>query len=147
LTAAALFFLFASASAGPVAAPAKYIITIKSLELKSELGQWRTIVEPDHEVDLLSTEARISFFNHGRVPQGKYSNFKILLLDDSGRALQIFGKKDFSDPLEVKKNSFIGARFVLDLQGSLPPKKVEELHVTVDDQNVTLGGDDLVIQS
>lgn len=58
----------------------KFVITIVKVELKSVDGRWLTILEPDKEVDLANAEPTISFFNNqGKVPAGKYANFRITL--------------------------------------------------------------------
>jgi len=67
----------APASAGETA---KFIITIQSVQLKNNTGQWITVIEPDRRVDLVDEEASISFFNNtGRVPPGNYINYRIVL--------------------------------------------------------------------
>ncbi len=58
----------------------KFVITIVKVELKSIDGPWITILEPDKEVDLVNAEPTISFFNNqGKVPAGKYVNFRVTL--------------------------------------------------------------------
>lgn len=77
LAAAALML---SAAAVLADEPEKFVITIVKVELKSVDGRWITILEPDKEVDLANAEPTISFFNNqGKVPAGKYSNFRITL--------------------------------------------------------------------
>lgn len=58
----------------------KFIVTIRKVELKTVDGRWITVLEPDKEVDLVSAEPTVSFFNNqGRVPAGRYSNFRLTL--------------------------------------------------------------------
>ena len=62
--------------------PSQYVITIKSVQLKNNTGQWITVIEPDRQVDLVTTEPSVSFFNNaGRVPPGNYINFKVEILE------------------------------------------------------------------
>ena len=149
--------------------PSECVITIKEVQLKKDSGEWITVIEPDHQVDLVNQEPMISFFNNGRrVPPGDYSNFKILLLrtikiknaqhfslvyESPNDEIAISGSEDFLQPLKVKRGSFISVRFVLDLSGTivdtaartyfLPPKKVKGATVAVDDQIIELPGGDI----
>lgn len=60
--------------------PTRYIVTVKSLELKNNTGEWVKVIEPDLEVDLLSRDPRVSYVNDGkRIPKGNYINFRIVL--------------------------------------------------------------------
>lgn len=82
----AAFYLAVSFLA--VAAPAlaetrpettKYAITIRKVELRSTDGTWVTVVEPDRVIDLINEEPVVSFFNNGRIPEGSYVNFRLVL--------------------------------------------------------------------
>ena len=76
----AVFIFMLSAPAVFAGEPAKFVITIVKVELKSVAGRWVTILEPDKEVDLVNAEPTVSFFNNqGKVPAGKYANFRITL--------------------------------------------------------------------
>ena len=150
-------------------APSECVITIKSVQLKKDSGEWITVIEPDYQVDLVNQEPAVSFFNNGRrVPPGNYSNFKALLLrtikvkdtkrlsfiyEAPNNEIAIYGSRDFPEPLKVKTASFIGVRFGLDLSNTivdsgpeahfLPPKKVKSATVTVDDQKIAIPSDGL----
>jgi hypothetical protein len=76
---AALAFMLAAPSAR-AEEPDKFVITIAKVELKNADGGWITVLEPDKEVDLMNAEPTLSFFNNqGKVPAGKYVNFRITL--------------------------------------------------------------------
>ena len=77
---AGVFFLGSSHVSFSAGDPSECVITIKSVQLEKDSGEWITVVEPDRQVDLISQEATISFFNNGRrVPSGHYKNFKIMI--------------------------------------------------------------------
>ena len=114
-----------------------YFITIQKLELKTKDAGWVTVVEPDHKVDLMSTEASASFFNDGRVPPGDYENFRVFL-DDYGTTRTITRTVNYSPPVPVKKGSFISVWFILKFELTadgkpVRPSGVRELRLTVDD--------------
>ena len=111
------------------------VITIKSVQLKKDSGEWITVIEPDHQVDLAKQEPRVSFFNNGqRVPVGSYSNFKVIFYNKgSDQEIQIYGNKNFSEPLKAKAKSFISVWFDLNLCD-----KVEQATVVVDDQKIVV---------
>lgn len=120
--------------------PSECVITIKSVQLEKDSGEWITVVEPDHKVDLAEQEPRVSFFNNGRrVPVGSYRNFKVIFYNkSSGQEIQIYGNKNFLEPLKVKTGSFISVWFDLNLCD-----KVEQATVVVDDQKVTILGQNI----
>ncbi len=137
------FFLAAPSSAGD--APAQSIITIKSVQLKSDQGNWLTVIEPDRQVDLLNEEAGLSFFNNGRVPPGSYINFKIVYFTDSqDKTTEVSAAEDLRDPLLVKNGSFIGAWFKLDHR-RLPLTDIQEVSITLDDSTRVYPGNQVVI--
>ena len=74
----ALFHMVA-ASAFNWEPPDKFVVTIESLMLKNSLGEWMSVVEPDKAVDLFSEQGKVSFFNQGRIPQGNYVNFRLVI--------------------------------------------------------------------
>ena len=128
--------------------PAACIITIKSVQLQKDSGEWITVIEPDHQVDLANQEPKISFFNDARrVPEGRYSNFKILFnLKGSENEIQLYGGNDFKEALEVRKRSFVSVWFKLDLTdvpNGLLPKKVEQAAVIVDEQTAVISGENI----
>jgi hypothetical protein len=149
--------------------PSVCVVTIKSVQLKKDSGEWITVIEPDHQVDLVSQEPTVSFFNNGRrVPPGDYSNFKILLLkmikgkdakhlsfiyESPKDEIVIYGRKDFLQFLKVKVGSFISVWFGVDLSNTtvgsgsevtfLPPKEIKEATVTVDEQKITIPSSEL----
>ena len=112
-----------------VSAAEPYFITLEKLELKKVSGEWVNVIEPDHKVDLRSTEPSISFFNNGRVPEAPFNNFKITF-DDHGKTRQISRRADLEKPVVIKKGSFINAAFVLDLENNA---QVKDLTLTVDE--------------
>lgn len=77
----AALLLLASAPAFADGVPSHYVVTIEKIELKTEEGRWVTVIQPDKQVDLIESEARVAFFNNGRVPEGRYLNFRITLSD------------------------------------------------------------------
>lgn len=97
-----LLLFCSSAHADSFTSPDTCVVTIKSVFLKNLQGDWIKIIEPDKQVDLVSHEAFLSFFNRdGRIPEGKYVNIKIVLSEwvrVSGRIDQAsdvnFTKKD-----------------------------------------------------
>jgi hypothetical protein len=130
-----LFFLLGSAIAH---AAEPYFITIQKLELRQRNGEWVTIVKPDHQVDLMSSDAAVSFFNNGgRVPEGDYDNFKLTFADHATER-EITRKLNYDQPLPVRNGSFIRVWFVLDFerdanQTAIRPSGIHELRLTVDD--------------
>ncbi len=126
--------------------PAQCIMTIQSVELKNEKGEWLTVLEPDRQVDLAQEEPRVSFFNNGRVPPGNYLNFRLTVFGRyPGRTIEVFGKEDLKAPLVVKRGSFVGVHFKLDECG-FPPKEIRELSVTVDEVTKTYGSREITIR-
>lgn len=126
-------------------APIKYIITIESVQLKKDSGEWITVIEPDHQVDLANQDPTVSFFNNGRrVPPGNYENFRIIFngKDNAGR-VQIFSGEDFSKTLKVQVRSFVSASFELNLAGSLRDSNVKNATVVVDNQTLEISGQSL----
>ena len=114
-----------------------YFITLQKLELKKINGGWVDIIEPDHKVDLVSTEPTLSFFNNGRVPPGSFNNFRVTF-QDHGKMRQLTRINDLTKNLVVKKGSFINVSFILDLKNN--HGRVQELRLAVDeDERVDLG--------
>lgn len=73
-------FLTARPPVAGAAETAKFVVTLKKVELKNNTGQWITVIEPDRRIDLVNEEASVSFFNNGgRVPPGNYINYRITL--------------------------------------------------------------------
>ena len=138
-----LFFIFLLSeipcrAMGPVSS---CVVTIKSVELKNAAAQWVTVIRPDKQVDLMNQEAKITFFNNsGRVPPGRYLNFKIRLSDaawEERGETGVMAGADFVSPLQVKKGSFVSVRFGVDFEGS-PKPRIKEASVTVDGISVVL---------
>lgn len=121
--------------------PSRYLVTIQSVSLKREDGTWLTVSQPDHPVDLVNQEAAVAFFNNGRVPSGKYVNFRLILSNivfcagedarafrtvlSSGKkvspdGIEISAVKDFAS-VELRKNSFIRVFFLTDVRGLFRP--------------------------
>ena len=128
--------------ATPVFSAEPYFITIQKLELKNDRGEWLTILEPDHRVDLNNTEAAVSFFNNGRVPPGSFKNFRITY-EDHGKSAEMSRKTDWTPPFQVKNGSFVNVSFKLDLDS----KKVKETHLVVDQEEWTDSGDNIEMHS
>lgn len=151
--AAALLFC---ATAFAATDPASCIVTVQRVELKDDRGRWMSVVEPDHQADLVTQAAGFSFFNNGRVVPGSYINFRVTLLPDvkfstpdgrqfsarvasSDKGVTIEGTDDFKEPFRVKNGDYIAVWFALDLTGTLsdemlppvftPPAQVK--HATV----------------
>ena len=149
---AAILWVDLSAAAD---SPARCVITIKSVQLQKDSGEWLTVIEPDRQVDLVSQEPVVSFFNDGhRVAPGRYRNFKITqlktinLTDKNGipflyeaptDEILISGKNDLEEFLEVKAKSFVSVLFELDLS-FLPPKSIKQVTIAVDTQKAVISG-------
>lgn len=169
---AAALLLFLSGVASAAVDPAGCAITIAKVELKSDTGRWITVAEPDHRVDIVREEPGFSFFNDGRVPAGKYTNFRITLLDTvkvttpsgdifrqsvsrPGRGPEITGLGAFIEPLTIGRSSFIGVRFGLDLRASVdgsgktyvftPPRTVEWAELTIDETSKRVNKNEIAI--
>ena len=138
-----LFFIFLLSELPCPAAgtPGEYLVTIKSVELKNTASKWVTVIRPDKQADLANQEARITFFNNsGRVPPGRYINFKILLSNTAWTErgeLGLTASPDFVSPLEVKKGSFISVRFGVSFENS-PKPQIRDASVVVDEVSVSL---------
>lgn len=164
---ATLFFAQAAWAAG---APSSCVVTIENIQLKTSEGRWLTVIDPDHPVDIVKEEPGLSFFNNGRVPAGRYSNFKLTLSDDvkaldaehrrcqvlgtkTGHdGIQIMASKDLDRPLVVQKGSFVAVWFTLDLTHTVEglrftvPEKVSALTMTVDGDTRNLGTDEVRVE-
>ena len=119
------------------------IITIQSVELKNQAGQWVAVAHPDHQVDLAVEEPAVSFVNQGRIPNGQYGNFRILFTEEnkSGTS-ELSGVGDFAESLNIKRTSFVHVCFDLDA----PARRVNAATITVDDQTRTLDHDSLSLK-
>jgi hypothetical protein len=127
------------------AATAPYYITLGKLELETSGGGWVDIIEPDHRVDLMTTDASIVFFNNGRVPAAEYENFRVTF-DDQGRKHQLTREEKFLPPVTVKKGSFVRVVFALEFEkdgtgAPVRPTGVRQWSLTVDDDERTDPGD------
>ncbi len=135
--------IFSVSPSFAAAVPAGSVITIKSVELKNDKGQWLTIIEPDKQVDITKEESGLSFFNNNRVPPGNYVNFRIVVFERSPKeTMEVHGIKDFMPSLEVKRGSFIGVWFQFDLR-LLPAKEIRQVTVTLDEKTVVYSGDEI----
>lgn len=226
LTAGGFFFLWPAYShAGETA---KYVITIQSVELKTTGGEWKTLIRPDKQVDLVQAEPTIALFNNGQIPPGGYVNFRITLSEtiifagrdksygtrqggsltlkgsaskaselpgrildisetaptiaedamgdvtqhldfdggDEDHVMTMFGKRELTTPLLVKKGSFVKIWFDIhldeavqyawprmfgsqpdhDMMYVLPPKEVAEFIIEVDERKETLSPEAVVLE-
>ena len=127
--------------------PRECVVILQKLELKSHAGPWVTVIQPDHLVDLVEEEAKISFFNTaGRVPEGNYINFRLTLEEARGqkRIRTLTRKWDLPEPIVVRKGSFIYALAVPVFGGwPLEIQAVEQVKLTVDDRSVVMGPDEI----
>ncbi len=121
------------------------MITIKSVQLKKDTGEWITVIEPDHQVDLVSQEATVSFFNNGRrVPPTNYGNFRIIFIDrDTNHEIQLLGQENFKQALKVSTRSFISVSFELNLAATLQDSSVKRATIAVDDQTLVIPGESI----
>ncbi len=122
---------------------APFFVTIQKVELKNEAGKWATVIEPDKKVDLAQSEPSVSFFNNGRVLPGRYVNVRVRL--DRGVLVR---SEDYDKPLNIKKGSFVNVAFSFDLRGQaqgLSQDNFKQIHVTVDEDERTDGGDRITI--
>lgn len=133
-----IFLAICIICAKPVFSAEPYFITIQQLELKKDSGEWLSILEPDHRVDLRSTEASVSFFNNGRVPAERFKNFRIRF-EDHGKNTEMFRKTDLDPPFQVNKGSFVNVSFELDLDS----RTVKQTHLTVDQQEFVDAGSNI----
>ena len=70
--------------------------------LKNNAGEWITVVEPDKQVDLFSDQGKVTFFNQGRIPEGDYLNFKLVISETvKVREADRFGNKTKSGGVEI----------------------------------------------
>ena len=130
-----IFLLFCTISVSGVPAArgqANYsVVTISEVSLKKDSGEWVRVIAPDKEVDLSREEARVGFFNNqGRVPAGRYVNFKITL-HDGGR---VTAREDLSSVVYIQKGDFIQVAFDVNreaLKNSL--MKIEGARLAVGD--------------
>lgn len=108
-----------------------YFITIQNVELQNASGAWVSVIRPDKQVDLESTEAAVSFFNNPeRVPAGDYNNFKVtVFLNETGAVKSLSAARPLEKPLTVKKGSFIRVGFDLE---TAPAAQAKSAQVTVD---------------
>lgn len=121
--------------------PGPRSITIQSVSLADELGQWKTIIEPDKLVDLDKDDPGLSFFNNGRVEPGRYLNFELIFVrTNEGIPKRVTSRQALSTPLEVKRGSFIGVWFWL----SKPELSLEKLELTVDESTKVFAAEDLL---
>ena len=118
------------------------VITIKSVELKNNAGEWFTVIEPDRRVELAKEEPGLSFFNNGRVPEGAYVNFRLTLSGSGVREISAY--RDFQKPLALRKGSFVGVWVSLDVKEAICLSK---LSVVVDEDTRNLAAVDLHVQS
>ena len=120
--------------------PIAYVITIENVELKNSSGQWISVIRPDKQVDLLSTEAAVSFFNNaGRVPAGTYEDFRVEFLKPDGRKARLGSLSALEWPLQVKKGSFIRVSFDLEVKaGQETLLEAKKAAVTVDERTATM---------
>ena len=116
--------------------PAQYVITIENVELMNTAGTWVSVIRPDKRVDLLSTEATVSFFNNTeRVPAGSYENFRIDFFRPDGQKVRLGAGSALANPLQVKKGSFIRVWFDLEVMaGQETVLQAKKASVTVDGQ-------------
>lgn len=131
---------FSSVSAAPV-------VTIQSLELKNTDQKWIDVIHPDKAVDLTQQEPGVTFINNGRIPPGRYLNFRVVFdeASEEGRSRVLFtAKSDLNEHLDVKKTSFVGVRFRLNPEN---PRDVYQAKITVDASSQTLTGDQLVLEN
>lgn len=114
--------------------PAGYVITIENVELKNPSGKWVSVIRPDKQVDLMTTEAAVSFFNTaGRVPAASYDDFRIEFLRPDGKKVRLGTAEALREPLRVEKGSFIRVWFDLEvLPGQEPSLQAKKAGVTVD---------------
>ncbi len=210
----------------------EYTITIQEVLLKKTTGEWVSVIRPDKQIDLVNVEPSLSFFNNeGRVPEGRYTNFKVLLSEtfrvagqdksnrtkaggsatlkgtperstdlatgeitafdektptlttegdpgpvhlhydfgsgDTDEIMTITAKRDFPQPLDVKKGSFIKIWFDVSVEGAvryawpgsfgpgvpagdvmtaLPPERIEELVISVDERDEKLSPEAIVLE-
>ncbi len=120
--------------------PAGTVITIENVELKESGGEWISVIRPDKRVDLRNERAFVSFFNNqGRVPTGRYDDFRITYLDSANEKKSLHPVKPLGEALEVKRGSFVNVCFDFGNVGDFQPLQVKKAAVTVDDRTEEVG--------
>lgn len=138
-----LFFLSSISYTLSARASEPFFVTIQKVELKDEAGRWMTVIEPDKKVDLAQSEPSVSFFNNGRVVPGRYVNVRVQL--DRGVLVR---SEDYEVPLSIKKGTFVNITFGFDFAKparGLSRDNFKQIHVTVDEDERTDGGDKITI--
>ena len=83
-----------------------YFVTLKSIQLKNQAGDWVTIDNKEREIDMSKTdEPLIYFINKGKVPPGLYTNFKITI----GETVRFSGELNGNKTKEGGKVVFAAA--------------------------------------
>lgn len=141
-----LLFLAASFAAAPL--HAEPVVHLRKFELKNDAGAWVSVIEPDRLVDLAEEQAKVSFFNTtGRVPEGRYVNFRLTLADDTrtNAVFSVTRAADFAEPLAIRKGSFLFA----DVEPVLetPVRRITEARLTVDERELAMGPEEIRIES
>jgi hypothetical protein len=55
------------------------VVTVKEVKLKNTDNDWITVPIPETKLDFANPEQTLTFKNDGRVPEGKYKNFKFVI--------------------------------------------------------------------
>ena len=114
---------------------------IEKVELKNNAGLWLTVMEPDHLVNLDNEEAGASFFNQGRVLEGRYVNFRVTAIEarkprQIALRIQMQLVDDLPQTLNIRPGSFIAVWFEY---------RAKEATVTVDQDTRNWGPDAIQI--
>jgi|GEM_PF-27992 len=80
--------------------PSAYVVTLARFDLKMASGEWVEVVDPDRPVDLVREEAAVAFFNSGQIPEGRYVNFRLWILNGIRIALPPGVRQD--GPIRVR---------------------------------------------
>ena len=140
-------------------------IILQKVELKNSAGEWIDVAEPDTPVSADSKEAGTSFFNNGRIPDGSYINFRLIVQEGRGEAekgkefpsgssslpkaiYEITGSEDFSPPISILRKTFISVWFSLVAEaGKDLPADIQEVELNIDQSTTIFGRDKIVIRA
>ena len=74
-----LIFLSMTAPCFAVGDASQCVMTVKKIELKNTAGDWVTLTEAEHKLDLFSQDPAITVENKGKIPAGVYVNCRVTL--------------------------------------------------------------------
>ena len=128
-----------------------FFITIDSVELKNEAGDWITVIRPDKRLDLASEEPAVRFFNNGRIPPGDYANVRVHFTaeEEPTRKMTLERKSDYSPPVSIGPGTFVGVSFAFDWKdgGRVSEQTLREVRLVTDNEERVDGSDRIKLWS